>query len=185
MSERSIIVQRALDGHETLSRDVVAEWCRMAGDDVEALAALYRLTYEAHERIQPPLERDESCGLIRRYLLECLRSDPDLDGVLRRYDAAQVLLRWFWHLSRMPDTASVLEDTAAAVTELYLTGDAAVREVIETGFLEHLLEDEEYRPLFGGWAQRDELRDAWECALAWGKAHPGFTRSLLERTTGE
>jgi hypothetical protein len=32
--------------------------------------------------------------------------------------------------------------------------------------------------LFAGWAQDDRLRQAWQAALAWGEAHPGFTRGL-------
>ncbi len=108
-----------------------------------------------------------------------MRLDPKTEGVLGRYEAARVLLSWFWHLSGMPETGSVLPDAASATTELYLAGDEPVREAIETGFLEHALEEEEYRPLFANWAAHDQLREAWRSALAWGQAHPGFTRGLL------
>ncbi len=180
MSELTAKVERALAGDETLPGDVVADWCRSA-HDVESLAALYRLTYEAHSRIQPPLGQEITCGLIRRYLLGCVRLDPEAEGVLGRWEAAQVLLSWFWHLSQMPDTASVLQDTAAAVADLYLASDDGVRTAIETGFLEHALEEEGFRPLFANWAQQDQLRPAWQAALAWGQAHPHFTRNLLEK----
>jgi hypothetical protein len=184
MSDLATVVRDALAGREALAREVVAEWCKNA-KDVESLALLYRLTYEAHSRIQPPLGQEETCRLIRRYLLECLRLDPQAEGVLGRYEAAQVLLSWFWHLSAMPDTSSTLQEVASAITELYLGGDETVREAIETGFLEHALEEEEYRPLFASWAVHDQLRDAWHSALAWGQAHPGFTRKLLRRPLGD
>jgi hypothetical protein len=177
MSEVAMAVQAALDCETPIARELVVEWCRGA-DDVKALALLYRLTDEAYERIQPPLGQQESCRLIQRYLLECLRLNPE-DGVaFSRYQAAWTLVSWFQHLSRLADTTPVLRDAASAVTQLYLESDAEVRTAIETGFLEHVLEDEEFRPLFAGWEQDGRLREAWQAALAWGEAHPGFTRGL-------
>jgi hypothetical protein len=177
MSEVASAIQAALDSDSAIPRDLVAEWCQ-AAEDVRSLALLYRLTGDAYERIQPLLGQVETCRLIQKYLLTCLRLDPE-DGVgFSRYQAAWTLLGWFQHLSRLPDTSLILREAASAVTQLYLEGDADVRSAIETGFLEHVLEDQEFRPLFAGWEQDDRLREAWRAALAWGEAHPGFTRSL-------
>jgi hypothetical protein len=177
MSEVAPAVQAALDSDTPIPRDLVAEWCQVA-DDVRSLALLYRLTGEAYDRIVPPLGQQETCRLIQKYLLACLRLNPE-DGVaFSRYQAAWTLVSWFQHLSRLPDTMPILRDAASTVTQLYLESDAEVRTAIETGFLEHVLEDEEFRPLFAGWAQDDRLSETWQAALAWGEPHPGFTRGL-------
>ena len=71
MSDVAELVRDALASNEPLAREAVADWCQRA-NAVESLALLYRLTDEGHHRIQPPLGREETCRLIRRYLLECL-----------------------------------------------------------------------------------------------------------------
>jgi hypothetical protein len=184
MSDLTPAVQAALDSDTPISRDLAVEWCRRA-DDIRTLALLYRLTGEAYERIQPPLGQQETCRLIQRYLLECIRLDPQDGAAFSRFEAAEVLVIWFQHLSRLgEDTTPVLRDAASAVTQLYLESNAEVRNAIETGFLEHVLEDEEFRPLFSGWAQDHRLREAWQFALAWGEAHPGSTRRWATRLAG-
>jgi len=181
VSDLGNAIAAALQSPESIPKERVVAWCREA-QDVETLALLYRLTGEAYERIEPPLGKDETCSLIRRYLLECIRLDPQ-DGVaLTRYEAAWTLQAWFDHLAGGPEKAGdVLLETAAAVTRLYLDGDSAVREAIETGFLEHVLEQERLRPLFEHWHADERLREAWQAALAWGEAHPGFTKGLREK----
>ena len=184
MRDLTAIVRAALDSDRDLARDEVASWCQTARD-LDSLALLYRLTDEAYERIRPELGQQETCTLIRRYLLECVRLDPQAEGILGRYEAAEVLLNWLWHLSSLPGTEAALREVGSGVTELYLAGDHAVREAIETGFLEHALEEEEYRPLFASWAEHDQLKGAWAAALEWGEAHPGFTRELRRGFVGE
>lgn len=79
-------------------------------------------------------------------------------------------MSWFQHLSRLGDeTAPALGEAVSAVTALYLASDDDVRTAIETGFLEHVLEDEEFRPSFAAWSEDDRLRPAWRAALAWAK----------------
>jgi hypothetical protein len=177
MSEVATAVQAALDSEAPIARELVVEWCQGA-DDVKVLALLYRLSDEAYERIQPPLGQHETCRLIQRYLLECIRLNPEDGAAFSRYQAARVLVSWFQHLSRLADTGPVLRDAASAVTQLFLESHAEVRTAIETGFLEHVLEDGEFHPLFASWEHDNHLREAWQAAMAWGEAHPGFTRGL-------
>jgi hypothetical protein len=178
MSDLRELLQKTLSATGPIPREQVVAWSRMAGD-IESLRLLYELTDVAYDRIQPSLGQEETCGVIRRYLLTCISADPKDGRAFARYEAARVLVGWFQHLSDMPEeTADVLQASAAAVTQLYLGGNDDVKTAIETGFLEHVLEDEEFRPLFSDWAQDDRLREAWNSALAWGKAHPGFTRRL-------
>lgn len=67
---------------------------------------------------------------------------------------------------------------AGQVTELYLASGEDVRAAIETGFLEHVLEQERLRQYFSHWGADERLREPWENALAWGEAHPDFTKRL-------
>ena len=79
----------------------------------------------------------------------------------------------------MKDTSAVLTAAAADVTELFLASGEDVRTAIETGFLEHILETAALRPYFERWSRDSNLREAWERALEWGKAHPDYTWGLL------
>jgi hypothetical protein len=153
-------------------------------DDIETLGLLYRLTSEAFGRIQPPLDLNETCTLIRQYLLRCIEESPECDGVLRRYEAAAVLESWFDHLVDLEGSELVLQQAATAITELYLRGDVGIRDAIQNGFLEHLLEQSRLRKFFEHWSGDPRLRPAWNAALSWGKAHPGFVKRLREANSG-
>jgi len=67
------------------------------------------------------------------------------------------------------------------VTELFLASEEDVRNAIETGFLEHLLETAALRPYFEHWSSNPSLKEPWDRALEWGKAHPDYTRGLLQQ----
>ena len=176
--------ETALTGSASIPRERVVAWCHQA-QDVCTLATLYRLTTEAYDRIEPELGMRETCGLIRRYLLECIRADPR-DGIaFTRYEAASTLEVWFDHLSDVPeDTTEILRESVQALTSLYLGSSPAVRSAIGAGFLEHVLEQERFRPLFQHWQSDERLREPWEAALAWGKSHPNFTKSLRAELRG-
>jgi len=66
-------------------------------------------------------------------------------------------------------------------TELFLTAGEDVRGAIETGFLEHVLETAALRPYFDHWSSDTRLKEAWERAMEWGKAHPDYTWGLLKQ----
>jgi len=142
---------------------------------------LYGLTDKAWHRINPALEKDETCQLICRYFLSCIRENPQGEIALGRYDAAGALEVWIDHLSNVEDTEEILREIAAAVTELFLAGDDGVRRAIETGFLEHVLEQSKLRPLFEYWAADDKLKDTWQRALEWGEAHPDAMKGFRQR----
>jgi hypothetical protein len=111
-------------------------------------------------------------------LLRWIREDPQEDELPTRYDAAGELEGWFDYLSERAAADSALGEIVTAVTQLFLDSDEDVQRAIETGFLEHVLEQERFRPLFAHWANDERLREAWDCALAWGEAHPNFTKTL-------
>lgn len=177
----SVEIDAALLGDAPIPRERVLCWIE-ATTDLSTLAKLYRLTDEGYYRIQPDLGREASCALIQRYLLQCIREGvSDDDEIQGRYEAAQSLQVWFCHLLEMKDTSAVLTAAAGAVTELFLASGEDVRIAIETGFLEHVLETASLRPYFEYWSRDSNLRETWERALEWGKAHPDYTWSLLQK----
>jgi len=173
-------IQAAIESEEPIEREHVRGWIRDA-IDLKTVALLYQLSYKAWDRIEPALERDETRRLICRYYLQCICENPQ-DGIgLRRYEAAGGLESWIDHLSNTEGTLGNLHEVAAAVTALYLESDSDVRMAIETGFLEHVLEQDKLRPLFSHWAEDERLKESWQRALAWGEAHPDYMKSFRDK----
>jgi hypothetical protein len=170
-------IQTALESQDLISRERVREWISRA-PDVETLALLYQLTNEAWNRIVPELQRDETCALIRDYLLRCILENSEDDVALSRYEAAGELELWFDYLSDQPSTEDILKGVAEAITKLFLRSNDGVQRAIETGFLEHILEQERLRHYFSHWAENERLCETWQCALAWAEAHPNYMKNL-------
>jgi hypothetical protein len=115
------------------------------------------------------------------HLLRCIRDDPQGDDTPNRYEAAHELEVCFDDISGRSDADEVLTELAAAVKQLFLASDEGVQRAIETGFLEHVVEQPKLRRFFADWEADDRLRDAWQLCLAWGEAHPNFTKGLREQ----
>jgi len=174
------LIRAAAASTDAIPRQHVRQWIAGA-DSVAVDALLYELTRDAWHRIEPSLERHETCAFIQRYLLRCVREDP-ADGVaLTRFEAAAVLEQWFSQLAACEDTVALAQGVAAAVTDLFLDSDPRTRNAIETGFLEHVLEQRSLRGLFAHWQHDDRLHDAWRHATAWADAHPNFMKGLREQ----
>jgi hypothetical protein len=182
MSDITSDIETALLTDTPLPGEQVLHWIHKA-EDLRTLAKLYRLTGEGYSRIQPDLGKEVVCGLVQRYLLECIKANITNDqDILSQWQAAQVLHGWFCRLLEMEeDNSAILKSAADAITALFLVSGEEVRNVIETGFLEHALETAALRPYFEHWSGDDRLREAWNRALEWGKAHPDFTRGLLQQ----
>ena len=90
-------IDAALSDSGPFPREKVLSWIDAAVDsDLPALSKLYRLTGEGYYRIQPELGRDQTCALIQRYLLGCIREGvADNEEMEERYEAAESLHVWF------------------------------------------------------------------------------------------
>jgi hypothetical protein len=166
-------IATALSSDTDIRREKVVAWISSAGTGICALSMLYRLTGEGYYRIKPELGGEVTCSLIQKYLLECVRQDvKDDDDILGRWEAADTLHFWLRQLLESGCSPSILLGIAKAITELFLVGGEDIRDAIEMGFLKHALETAALRPYFENWASNPQLHEAWERALAWGKAHP-------------
>lgn len=174
-------IHTAFLNNEPISRDKFLAWVAAAAD-LPTLAKLYHLKGQHYYRIQPELGDDASCALIQRYFLECIRQDvKDHEEILDRWEAARALQAWICQLNEMGDASKFIQNVARAVTDLFLISGKEVRDAIEMGFLEHALETAALRPYFEHWALDDRLRDAWNNALEWGKAHPDFMWGMIKK----
>ena len=172
-------LNEALLSDERIPREQVILWINDA-QGLSTLSKLYRLTREGCYRIHPDLGSEVTCTLIQRYLLECIRQNiTEDDEIEDRWEAAATLHQWFCHLAEMEDTSAILKKASHALTELFLVSGQDIQMAIEQGFLEHALEMAALRPYFEHWSSNARLRAAWERALAWGEAHPGYTWRLL------
>src|SRR5579863_7133719 len=137
MSDFRSEIDAALLSSEPIPRERVIAWIENT-TDLRTLSKLYRITGDCYDRIQPDLGVEATCGLIQRYLLECIRQNVTDDAsVQNRFEAAETLLAWFYHLIEAEGTFAVLTRAAGAITDLFLTGDEKICNVIETAFLEH------------------------------------------------
>jgi hypothetical protein len=172
-------IDAALSTQDSIPRDKVLLWIESAGD-LPTLAKLYRLTGEGYYRIQPELGKKAACRAVQRYLLECIRQDvtDKKEEIESRWEAAATLHFWLRHLLENGNSSDVITGAAKAITDLFLTNEEA-RDAIETGFLEHALETSALRPYFEYWSRDERLREAWERALEWGKAHPDYMWDLF------
>lgn len=188
MSDVHREIDEALVSEDTIPREKVVSWIA-SSNDIRTLSKLYRLTRDRYYQIKPDLGGEMACGLIGRYLLQCIQenitdedeSTADIDKIKGRWEAAESLHIWFRHLLETGNGTEILTTAANAVTQAFLSGSEEVRDAIEAGFLEHALETERLRPYFESWSCDGQLRPAWERALEWGKAHPNFTWGLLQQ----
>ena len=174
-------IDEALASDRRIPRQEVLSWIDRS-KDLQTLSKLYRLTRERYYQIQPDLGKEATCGLVQRYLFQCIRENViDDNEVEGRWNAAQSLHIWFCHLIQRNDSSEILQGAAKAITDMFLIGSKDIRDAIETGFLEHALETEGLRPYFAHWSTDPRLRESWERALEWGEAHPNFTWGLLQQ----
>jgi len=87
---------------------------------------------------------------------------------------------WFRQLAGMDGTSALLARAADRVTNLYLDCGEDVRDAIETGFLEHVLETISLRQYFEHWAADPRLRPAWD-RVSVGQGHPDHMEGLLQQ----
>jgi hypothetical protein len=180
MADVTHLIRIALESGDPIPRQLVRQW--IDADSIAVDTLLYELIQDAWDRIQPTLESDETCLFIQRYLLRCIRDNPDRNVALTRFEAAADLEVWFDHLGAQEDTHTIAERVATAVTDLFLDGDAPIQGAIETGFLKHVLEQRSLRSFFAHWAHDERLKDAWRDASAWGDAHPNFKKGWREQS---
>lgn len=170
MSDYDAIVA-LLESDQPIPQGQVLAWMR--SEDLRVLGALYVLTDQAWNRIQPAVDRDTICAFILRYYMRCIAEGPQgEDFVMSRYEAAQTMAGWIKHLwGKRPETDAILQQVAATLKQAYVNGQEEIKQCLVNGVLEHVFEEQDLIALFQDWKQDGRLRGAYDAALEWAKAH--------------
>ena len=123
-------------------------------------------------RIRPAPDDEWVRDELFRYYVDCIRAGlEEHDTIHNRWEAAGALVSLFeWLILGNAGGKAAAESMAASITELFRL-NRELRNCIETGFLEHVLEAPDAIPYFEHWEQDFELADSYRHALAWGKSH--------------
>jgi hypothetical protein len=151
-------IRRQLDGATLSERNEVLEFIR-----------------SNMKRIRPPVDDDWLYDAMSSYLLDCIVDNADSDvedeSTHSSFEAAHELVDWFNWIVKRDDTPAAIRSIVERITNVFNNGDRFVRNCIETGFLEHVLETPSNRPYFLHWSDDPILAESYTEALRWGEAH--------------
>lgn len=129
-------------------------------------------------KIRPQPDPGWLYGQMSSYLLQCIIQGsvdhPDARGasVHSPFEAAHELVVWFnWYISDGESAPKAIRLLIDRIEVAFRDGDDRIRNCIETGFLEHVLETPGNRQCFAHWARDLLLSESYTEALRWGVAH--------------
>jgi hypothetical protein len=170
MSSELEQLDAAIAGSAVISKSDYLGWA--SSPDLPIRARAFHLSAYAWARISPEPSMDEQCEVMGDYLLACISTNPAPDNFIHSgFEAGHALASWLKHLSGIPSADGVIQRVAKNLERLYRDADAQGRNRIATGALEHILEAPRLRSYFAHWEQDAQLREAYEPALSWGRAH--------------
>lgn len=154
-----------------IARDDVRRW--IESGDLLTWSAVYELTRVAGARIDPEPTPEEQLDFMRRYLLRCVEENPAPGDYLHggyeaAWELAAALKSWRQRGGR---SANAVRGVALDLEKIYRRGDAATKNRVLCGVLEHAFEDPALRRYFAAWDRNEELREAYRLAMDWGAAH--------------
>jgi hypothetical protein len=148
-------VERVLKTSEVVLKPDYLRWVQ--NGDLATQARAYQLSATSWRRIQPEPSMEEQCQFMMEHLLACIEANPPTDEYLQSgFEAGCSLAAWLKHLQGIPGTANVIGHVADQLALLYKKLDPAGRNRLETGALEHILEQPALRVYFESW-QRDPI----------------------------
>jgi hypothetical protein len=110
--------------------------------------------------------------LVHEPVSACLAANiQNAEHIHSGFEAAWELAAWLKHLRAIEGTEKIISRVVRDLENLYRRSDPETRNRIETGAVEHILEDRSLRKYFSHWRDDPELRSAYELCLEWGKAH--------------
>jgi len=164
-------VLSALSSGGVVARDDVRRW--IDSGDLLTWSIVYALAATAWARIQPEIPPEEHVEFMRRYLLRCIAENPTPGehlhgGYEAAWELSAALKEWRKRGGRV---AGSVRGVALDLEKIYRRGDAATKNRVQCGVLEHAFEEPALRPYFVDWERDEDLRDAYRLAMEWGTAH--------------
>lgn len=140
-------------------------------DDLLKLGILREIITSHWNRLDPALNVAKCSRVVVRYLLSCLEQNPEpSDYLLSRYESAHELLRLVRHWENgTQEFQCLMRETIESIRELYVRTDDKTRLCIETGFLEHLLENRLSLRWLNRWESDPITATAITDSLKWGQ----------------
>lgn len=148
---------------EFISAEALHRW--MQSPNLEILGVTYDAISELQilVKISPPLTDDHVQKFLQHYFQRCLVEDEQGDWCDSRYTASWDCANWLkakWRQLSGEQRA----DWKVWLSTLYARGDAALRQAIETGLLEHMFADREIAKYFQDWRDDATLGEAYRLA---------------------
>lgn len=147
----------------------------MKSPDLAEMARARYVLAHAYDRLTSEPDLITCRNFVIDYYIKCIVEnliDDSMDdwSVLSRFSAARELrgLLEFWVDHDLVEWADIL---VRRITSIFLEGDESIRNAIETGFLEHVLERADLVYLFDHWKSDPVFSEAYHEALKWGRAH--------------
>jgi hypothetical protein len=128
---------------------------------------------EHGDRIRPRIDEAWFYDANTSYFLECivLPSASDVAAIHSPFEAARELVGLFeWYVRRV-DIPLEIDRIVEQIAMVFKSSNQFVRNCIESGFLEHVLEVPEFRQYFALWERDAILAESYAEALRWGEAH--------------
>ena len=173
-------IRASFDDDQEVPQETVRRW--MEAVDSEVLGCLFSFLSRSRfsQRVAPPIPVVELDEFARRYLLQCINTNPQSEWTLGSYDAAWATWQWLEWLAKTGDPAGRLPLWRDALARAYKAGDARVREVLVNGTIEHIFENRSLRKLFRIWMDDPDLGAAYRDGMAWvtegGAEHSDYPR---------
>lgn len=146
------------------------------GKDICDMAIARDLLVYDIGRINPRPTLEDVGHRLVDYYIKCIMRNPkkkDCVQVHSPFEAAKELQRLFefWVSSESSQVVNQIDYLVHAVTELYRRSNEKIRNILETGFLEHVFEIKNNRHFFDHW-KAPPFADAFSASERWGDSHP-------------
>lgn len=144
-------------------------------NDLLKIGILWEIVSSHWNRVNPKPDSVKCCRSIARYLLLCIERNPESqDFVCSNYEAARDLVSLMRHCEQGGlEHQSLMSDVIEDLRQLYLRSDNPTRLCIETGFLEHFLENRAFLKWMKCWENDAATATAIADSLRWSDESSG------------
>jgi hypothetical protein len=180
LKEIVIELRRTAENPTPIPASTVRRWMKAKGSETRGATSCL-LCRPHSDRISPRLGFDEVFDWFLAYFEYCMRTDPKGEWVDGRWTAGLDLANYF--VGRWDERwdRRYFRRMKGLLADLYKTGNRDLKECVQCGIVEHLLERPDIRRFFKDWKDDPQLRRPYEHGLEWVRrgGHSPVTGSWL------